>query len=182
MRKLLATAVLILASATSAFAGWGQHNIKDNITGVTSYGAISYGKADGRTWYNDDDPSISFVCIPGLEGIRLIIDAGTEVLDSDYHTDTVSYEMNLSGTYLGRFDGVLTKSMDSVVAVIHFKKNGAFHNPNGFGATLYNNDGGILTVRLPKHADTSIELQFDVRGAREIIKNAAWSCGIPLKK
>lgn len=180
MKKLLATAALILATATSAFAGFSERQETDRITGSKTYVGTSTGQVLNPTWYNDENAFIAIRCHDGNR-LTIAVSFGEEVLDGSIH-DRVYIEYNANGIVGSTFmDELSSNGLVVATPVINRKKGQAVLPRNSFTRDLWNAGSGTLTMRAQAYGRGPVEMQVPLTGFREAFKNAAWSCGLPFK-
>ena len=182
MKTLLATAALLLATATASFAGWSESNGPDQFTGSTTYRARVEGTVNNASWYNVKDASLAIACTGHPEKalgmtvkrpVSVTIHVGDEVIAWGGVSDNVVVGVNVDGTFLGNVNA--STGFGFVQIVPQLTKKGFVRN--SMIGDIYAADGGsTITFRIPTFQGF-VDAVFNAAGFREVFQKAAWDCG-----
>lgn len=170
MNKILATAAIILATATTAVAGqWREW------TDGNDYYAAVVGDRTSGAWYNDEPPVFSIQCRWGNK-VSMEIDFGNEVLAKNHNGSVLMFGgVNGKGHKQPTYQDVI--GWNTIIFTNLLGADGKV-NPRTGATAFLDVDGGVFRATAAG-ASGDIGATFDLNGFNEYFKKAAWKCGIP---
>lgn len=191
MKKLFATAAIILATATSALAGnFYEEMNTDPVNGRKRFTAGVGGVIENPSWYNDNTAAYVISCRnvsparPNPNDIGILLNLGDEVLDTRV-SGYVSVEYNVNGMFVGG-DSVksLSTGMVNITPQLRVDRKGylVFSNKDGAAAHMYAKRNGTFIVRLDRFDAPDVVVRITYKDFDLAFKKAANACGFAVRE
>lgn len=193
MRKLLMTAALMLATATTAVAGqWNERIETDRVTGQRMYIATSYGQSLNPSWYADDNRDRPFFAVrcmqetkkapPFGNGVTIALNFGNEVLHADWRDGLVTIDWNIGGQHVRTEMSDHHNGLTTAGIQLHKQRDGYYKfNPNAMTYLMFAQNGGPVIARGAAFARAGVDVQFNLTGFQSVFTKAANFCGMALR-